>query len=148
MNEKIPETEIELEDWMKKNCYNFDSYSVNGNFIWEGYGIDKNGPLYYWYYTEHGQKNNLEIFRSEKEIIEFAFTQISSDKWAKTHCIGFTLDEHKSSKLSEILKKQKIDFIQDKIPFYADKPAFRTFVLGCDIKQSEYLKTEFYEELK
>ena len=31
MKEKIPETEIELENWMKENCYNFNSYSINGN---------------------------------------------------------------------------------------------------------------------
>ena len=59
----IPQTEIELENWMKLNCYNFDSYSINGNFIYEGFGIEKNGSLYVWYYTEKGNKNNLEIFR-------------------------------------------------------------------------------------
>src|SRR5690606_11984662 len=52
-----PKTEVELENWMKLNCYNFDSYSINGNFIYEGFGIEKNGSLYVWYYTEKGNKN-------------------------------------------------------------------------------------------
>ena len=29
----IPKTEKELEEWMKANCANFDSYSINGNAI-------------------------------------------------------------------------------------------------------------------
>ena len=148
MKEKNPETEIELENWMKENCYNFNSYSINGNFIWEGFGIDKNGYLFSWYYTERGQKDTREIFRTEKEIIEFAFEQIKSDKWAKSHCIGFNFDKNKSDELAEILKKMNIEYFQDKIPYYASKPAFRTFVLGCDIKKTEHLKIQFYNEPK
>ena len=64
MKEKIPETELELEDWMKQNCYNFNSYSINGNLIWEGLGIEKKGSLYSWYHIERGQKSDLEIFRT------------------------------------------------------------------------------------
>lgn len=148
MKEKIPETEIELENWMKENCYNFSSYSINGNFIWEGFGIDKKGGLFFWYYTERGQKDTREIFRTEKELIEFAFKQIKVDKWAKTHCIGFEFNKNKSEKLAEKLKNLKIDFIQDQIPYYAEKPAYRTFVFGCDIKQTEYLKEEYFNEPK
>ena len=110
MKEKIPETEIELENWMKENCYNFNSYSINGNFIWEGFGIDKNGPLYLWYYTERGQKDTLELFKTEKEIVEFAFNQIKSDKWAKTHCVGCNYDKNITAELISILEKLKIEY--------------------------------------
>ena len=148
MNEKTPENEIELEKWMKENCYNFNSYSINGNFIWEGFGIETNGSLFSWYYTERGQKNTLEIFRTEREIVEFAFNQISTDKWAKTHCIGFSIDKRQCDELAEELKKLNIDFIQDEIPYYAEQPVFRIFVFGCDIQKTEYLKSQFYDEPK
>ena len=76
----LPKTEIELENWMSENCFNFNSYSINGNSIYEGFGIDKSGELYIWYYTERGQKNNLKYFKTENEIIVYAFNQIKSDK--------------------------------------------------------------------
>ena len=145
MKEKIPETEIELENWMKENCYNFNSYSINGNFIWEGFGIDKNEPVFFWYYTERGQKDTLEIFKNEKEIVEFAFNQIKSDKWSKTHCVGFNYDKNITTELISILEKLKIEYLQDEIPFKINQNAFRTFVFGCDIQKVEYLKEKYFE---
>ena len=139
----IPKTEIELENWMKINCYNFDSYSINGNFIYEGFGIEKNGELYFWYYTEKGQKNNLEIFRTESEIIDFAFEKIKSDKWAKTHCVGFNNEKQKTEDLTKILTEMKIKYLQDEIPF--NKTAYRTFVFGCDINKVADLKNKYFE---
>ena len=142
----IPQTEVELENWMKCNCYNFDSYSVNGNFIWEGFGIEKNGPFFHWYYTERAEKNTLEIFRTEKEITEFAYNQLINDKWAKAHCIGFGLNKNEAEELAEILKNMDIEYFQDEIPYYINKAAFRTFILGCDIKRAENLKIRYYKE--
>ena len=113
-----PKTEIELEKWMKENCFNFNSYSINGNAIYEGYGVDKFGGLFIWYYTERGQKNNLKYFQTEQEIIEHAYNQINLDKWAKTHCIGFTTDESESLELEDKLYEMQIEFIKDEIPYY------------------------------
>src|SRR4051812_1750368 len=93
-NSQIPGTEIELEEWMKENCFNFNNYSVNGCVIHEGYGIDRAGGVFIWYYTERGQKNHLKYFQTEKEIVEYAYHQIKLDKWAATHCIGFTTDKN------------------------------------------------------
>lgn len=44
-NGNIPKTEKELEEWMKANCANFNSYSINGNAIYEGFGIEIIGEL-------------------------------------------------------------------------------------------------------
>jgi hypothetical protein len=140
----IPQTEIELENWMKSNCYNFNSYSINGNFIWEGFGIERNGPLFHWYYTERGEKNILETFRTEQEIIAFVYNQLKTDKWAKTHCIGFGFDKTETEQLANILNEMNIEYFQDQIPYYPDKPAYRTFILGCDILKVENLKTKYY----
>jgi hypothetical protein len=147
MNETIPKTEIELEKWMKDNCYNFNNYSINGNAIWEGYGIDKIGGIFYWYYTERGEKRTLEIFKTESELIEYAYNQVKSDKWTKTHCVGFVFDKNESESLAKILKEMNIEYFQDLIPYHGpNKPAFRTFVLGCDYKKIEYLKDRYFNE--
>ena len=142
-----PDTIIKLENWMKENCFNFDSYSINGNSIYEGHGIDKSGRVFIWYHTERGHKNNLKYFQTEKEIVEFAYNEIKSDNWARTHCIGFTTNEKETNELADKLKEMKIEFIQDKIPYYgAHRPVYRTFVLGCDIDKVSYLKDEYYRE--
>lgn len=147
-NSFVPKTEMELENWMKQNCYNFNSYSINGNFIYEGFGIDKMNEAYIWYYTERGQKNNLATFSTESEAVEHAFNQIKIDKTAKSHCVGFVFNKAESESLSKILKDKNIDFFQDEIPYNGpNKPAYRTFVYGCDIKelteiQKKYVKTK------
>jgi hypothetical protein len=142
-----PQTEIELEKWMKDNCFNFTKYAINGNFIHMGYGIEKFGGLYIWYYTERGEQNKLKYFFNEKEITEYAYAQIKSDKWAKTHCIGFTIDKEKSLELVNELKDLQIEFLQDEVPdFPLGHVVFRIFVLGCDIMKTSHLKEKYYEE--
>ncbi|SIT05350.1 hypothetical protein SAMN05421766_10828 [Zobellia uliginosa] len=144
----IPQTEIELETWMKRHCYNFNSYSINGNAIYEGFGIDKTKGEYIWYYTESGIKENIKIFNTEKELIAYTFDQIQSDKWAKTHCIGMTTSKEEKMELSEELRKREIKFIQDEIPYFGPKrPAYRTFVLGCDKLKTKDLKRKYFKTL-
>lgn len=141
-NSYSPKTQKELESWMKENCCNFESYSINGNAIYEGFG-----GLFIWYYTERGEKNKLKYFQSESEIIEYAFNQIKTDKWAKTHCIEFTTSKDEKQELESILKDTNVDFFQDEIPYYGlERPVYRTFVLGCDINKTKYLKLKYYEE--
>jgi hypothetical protein len=62
-SQTTPKTRIELENWMKANCYHFNSYSINGNFIYEGFGIDYINGFYNWYYTERGQKRGEKCFQ-------------------------------------------------------------------------------------
>lgn len=142
----IPKTELELEAWMKANCFNFQSYSINGNAIFEGYGIDRFGSLFIWYYTERGERNTLKYFQTEEEIVEYVFTELQNDKWAKAHCIGFTTNKNEAVELSEKLNSLTIDFFQDEIPYYGlNNPVFRTFVLGCDWKRVNDLKQKYYK---
>lgn len=143
-NNKIPKTQKELRLWMEENCYNFRGYSISQNAISEGFGIEKSGEKFIWYYTDYNKKEYLKYFKSESDIVEYAFNQIKSDKWAKANCIGFGNSEIDSNQLAEILDNLKIEYFQDTIPF-SDKPVFRTFVFGCDIKKVEFLKSKFYD---
>lgn len=146
-NNYLPTTEIELENWMTENCFNFNNYLINGNGIGDGFGIDKSNGRYIWYYIERGNKDNLKYFKSETEIVEYAFNQIKSDEWAKTHCIGFSTDFNKINELKKELEKMNIEFIEDQIPYYGiDKPVYRIFVLGCDIQRTKQFKAEYWTE--
>lgn len=147
LNNHLPQTIIELENWMRENCFNFNSYSVNGNHVNEGFGIDKWGELFVWYYTERVKRENLEYFKSESEIAAYAFNQIKSDQWAGNHCVGFSSDLNKISELKDELNKIDIDFFEDKIPYYGiDRPVYRVFVWGCDIRKTEHLKEKYWTE--
>lgn len=149
MNESYkPVTIEELENWMRERCFNFNSYSINGNFICEGLGIEKEGQLFSWYFTERGKKEVLKYFGTEHEIVAYAFDQLRSDTWARTHCIGFTANKKKADELCMLLKDLNIEYIEDSIPYYGpERPVYRIFVLGCSIRQTEHLKEKYKEAL-
>lgn len=146
MNETdFPKTVSELEHWMKEHCYNFESYSINGNSIYEGFGIEKSGNMFIWYYTERGQQQNLEYFGSETEIVQYAYNEIKSDQWARRHLIGFSSDLSKIIQLKKELDNINLKYICDEIPYYGNgKPAYRVFVLGCDIRKTIHLKKRYF----
>lgn len=146
---KAPSTEIELEAWMKVNCFNFHNYSINGNLIHEGFGIERSEDLFIWYFTERGERSKIKVFETEGQIIEHAFSEINNDKWARTHCIGFTPDKDASTELANELYRLGFKYVQDKIPYFGlDGPIFRTFVFGCDIEPTEHLKSKYYVEFQ
>lgn len=143
----FPKTVTELEHWMKEHCYNFESYSINGNSIYEGFGIEKSGNIFVWYYTERGQQQNLEYFGSETEIVQYAYNVIKNDQWARAHLIGFSNDLSKIVQLKKELDAINIQYIYDEIPYYGNgKPAYRVFVLGCDIKKAIHLKKNYFNK--
>jgi len=131
---------------MKQNCFNFNNYSINGNAIHEGHGIDKFGGLFIWYYTERGQKDNLKYFQTEKEVVEFAYNEVKADKWAKTHCVGVTSEKAETEELANKLRDLGVEYLQDQIPYGLHTLVYRTFVLGCDVEKVSYLKDKYYKE--
>ena len=148
MEPDIPATVKELKQWMKQRCFNFNSYSIHGNTIYEGFGIDTAGGVYTWYYTERGQRHDLEHFSSEQEIVLYAFNKIKSDSWARTHMIGFGDSEKDHGELATKLTDLGIEFLQDSITnFYeVNHPAYRTFVYGCDLHKVGHLKKAYFKE--
>lgn len=146
-NNYLPTTEKELEKWMKENCYNFNGYSINGNVIFEGFGIDSTEGIFTWYFTERGQMKKLKTFQTENEIVAYAFNQIKTDKWGMSHCIGFTTSKDEMNELENILKERSIEYFQDAIPYYGlEQPVYRTFIYGCDIYKTQQLKEKYYIE--
>ncbi len=133
----------ELDEWMTANCYN-SSYGIGNRNIHEGYGLYTSGSLFIWYYTERGEKDNLQYFQTEKEAVEFAFEKIKSDRFANRHMIGFLDNESSQSELLKELKKRDINYFADKIPYGGlNDLRYRVFVFGCDIKNVADLKDKY-----
>jgi hypothetical protein len=143
-----PKTIKELVQWMKERCYNFESYSIGGNTIYEGLGLEETLDGYVWYYTERGQRTSVAFFATEQEAVAHVHQQVAADKWAAAHYVGLTAKQAEAHELAERLGALGIAFWQDEIPgFYApQRPAYRTFVAGCDIKRAEFLKKHYFHK--
>ena len=140
MNETEIKTELELEQWLKENCYSMNNYSINGNTIYEGCGLEKNGGLYQWFYTERGEKRVLEYFASEKEAVQYALEKIKSDKHSIRNYIGMFKSENEVEKIKSELEKRNVEFWTDKIPYNGiNDIRTRVFVIGCGIKKVQDL---------
>ena len=121
------------------------SYSINGNSIYEGRGLEKNGNLYEWFYTERGEKQILEHFDTEKKAVQFALKEIKADSHANRNLIAMIKEKQELEKLISELKNREIKYWTDYIPYGGNNDwRTRVFVVGCGIKkatdliQSEY----------
>lgn len=134
----------QLDDWMTANCYN-DSYGIGARNIHEGYGLDTSGSLYVWYYTERGIRKHLHYFQTEKEAVQFAFNEITSDRSANRHLIGFVSTKSEEADLLKELSNRNVMYWTDKTPYggLAD-PRYRVFVFGCDNKRVLDLREKYY----
>jgi len=133
----------QLDEWITENCY-AETYAIGNRNIHEGFGLDSFGTLYVWYYTERGERQNLNYFQTEKEAVEFAFKKITADKFAKSHIVGFINDKQSGLDLETELQKRNIDFWKDEIPYYGlAKSTTRIFVIGCDVKKVLDLQAKY-----
>lgn len=133
----------QLDEWMTFNCYK-DNYAIGNRSIYEGFGLDTFGPLYVWYYTERGNRENLEYFGTEQEAVDFAFKKITADKSANRHLIGFINDKSTEKELLDELDKRKIEYWRDEIQYSGiNDLRIWVFVFGCDIKKVLDLKEKY-----
>lgn len=140
----IPSTLSELDQWMKDNCYANDSYAIAGRSIFEGYGISRDANGFHWYFTERGQQETIASFATESEAVAYAFNQISKDKTAQRHLVGFHKEKSAAKELIAELQNRKIVFEQDEIPYGGiSDPRYRIFVFGCDILHVKDLQEKF-----
>ena len=119
-------------------------YGIDNYIIEEGYGIEKWGEIFVWYYIERGNKENLKYFQTEMEIVEFAFDIISNDKFAKSHFLTSFDDFTLINELKEDLSNRKINFWTDEIPYLGrNNKLTRFFIVGCDIQKIKDIKLKF-----
>lgn len=140
MKETEIKTEFQLEQWLKENCYSMNSYSINGNFIYEGYGLENNDGLYQWYYTERGEKKVLEYFATENDAVQYALKTIKADEHANRNYIGMYNSQIEVKKVISELEKRGIEFWTDIIPYGGiNDLRTRIFAIGCGIKKVQDL---------
>ena len=121
---------------MKDNCYPMNSYSINGNFIYEGCGIESNNGLYEWFYTERGEKSILKYFGNEKDAVEYAFSQIKADKYASLNFIGMFKEKAEIEQIIAELENRSVEYYKDEIPYGGlNDIRTRIFIVGCGIKK-------------
>lgn len=133
-------TRIALQKWLVANCYRMNNYSINGNTIYEGYGLEHSDGIFKWFYTEGGAKRTLEYFKTEKEAVAYALRKIKADGHANRNYIGMYADHQEVEQLLSELKKRKVEFWTDKIPFGGmNDLRTRVFVIGCGIKNVQDL---------
>jgi hypothetical protein len=135
-NETEIETELELEKWLKDNCYPMNQYSINGNFIYEGCGLENNSGIYQWYFIERGIKTTIKYFATEKDAVKYALKEIKADEHAKLNQIGIFKEKEEIERIISELEKREVEYSTDKIP-YGGINDWRTriFVSGCEIKK-------------
>ena len=131
------ESVAELEKWFNKNCYNKDSYSINGNVILQGFRLENNGGLFQWSYFEQGEWETLKYFRTEKEAVQYVFEVIRTDEHAKRNYIGMYKSDQETEEILAELKKRNVEYWTDKIPYGGPNDwRTRVFVIGCGIKKA------------
>ena len=134
----------DLDDFMKTNCYNLDIYSINKQPKYDGFGIEKWGELFVWFYVERGERENLNYFSTEQEATKFVYGIISKDAFAKSNLLTSIEDPILKEELKEELKLKEIEYWTDNIPHLGKHNILtRFFVVGCDIKKTTNLKTKF-----
>ena len=142
-----PLTMSELKTWMKENFANFLSYSIGGNDIDEGFILDHDHTGYHWIFTERGSRDIHKSFVTEAEAVTYAYQQIKGDTWAWSHCIGFTPSEDEHRALAKILNEMGIEFLQDRINYFANRPGtYRTFVFGKDKLRTLHLAEKYFKK--
>ena len=130
------ETTLELEQWLKDNCYPMIGYSINGNFIYEGCGLKNKGGFYEWYYTERGEEKTLKYFATEKDAVQYVLKEIKSDEHANRNKIGIFKENEEVEKIINELEKRGVEYWTDKIPYDGIYDwRTRIFVIGCGIKK-------------
>jgi hypothetical protein len=134
----------QLDEWMTVNCYRDDYFAIGNRNIHEGCGLDTFGSLYVWYYTERGNRQNLKYFQTEMEAVEYALKEISADKFANAHLVGFIKEKTELDQLLTELQARGISYWKDEIPYGGlHDSRTRVFVTGCDICEVLDLKERY-----
>ncbi|WP_456438592.1 hypothetical protein [Psychroserpens sp.] len=142
--DQTPKTVLELEQWMKDHCYNFISYSINGDFVYEGNGLEFYKGAYQWCSYDRSHKHILKRFKKETQAVAYAFNKITSDAWAKKNMVGMFKNDA-LPQILDYLKNRNIPYYSDYIHYQKDDWRTRVFVTGCDIKRVSDLIQKDYK---
>jgi hypothetical protein len=68
----------ELEKFLKEKHPELDYFLVGnfGKYGMYGFGLEKFGSLFVWFYYEREGRQNLEYFKTEEKAVSFALKEI------------------------------------------------------------------------
>lgn len=71
-------TIVDLEKYLVVNHPDKNNFIIGnfGKYGFDGFGLDRQGSLYIWFYYEKNEKQNLAYFDSEDKAVEFALKEI------------------------------------------------------------------------
>jgi len=128
------ETIAELEQYLERECYNFQWLSIGGHRAPEGAFIEKAGNEYVFGYSERGKREVLASFPTERELVDYAFRQLTADRWHRGHLVAWVWSEAEILEAEEDLRRRGIPWERNDIPNYRPgRRAYRIFVFGRDL---------------
>ena len=138
----------ELEKYLEDEYYSFIEITIGKHCAPEGIVIEKNGDAYNFCYSERGIKTVMKSFPREKDLVEYAYKKLSSDKWNKAHLVAWVWSECEILQAEQDLKKSNILFERNDVPNYSQgKTAYRIFVFGRDVVKLAEFKKRYYKKL-
>ena len=125
-----------LVEFMEKECYNFESFSIGKHKAVEGLFLDRDGSGFIYGYEERGHRDIIKHFDNEEAAVSYVLEQISKGEVDDSHLAAFTMDEEEILEAEKKLKEMFIPFIRNDVPGYSldGKTAYRIFVFGKNIR--------------
>ena len=133
-----------LVEFMERECYSFDSFSIGKYKALEGLFLEQDGYDYIYGYAERGHKDIEKHFDNEEEAVQYVLEEISKGKVDNSHLVAFTMDSEEILEAEKELKELFIPFMRNDVPYFGQdgSTAYRIFVVGKNIR---YLN-EFQEK--
>lgn len=125
-----------LVEFMERECYSFDSFSIGKYRAVEGLFLDRDGDVFIYGYEERGHRDIIKHFDNEEAAVSYVLEQISKGEVDDSHLAAFTMDEEEIVEAEKKLKEMFIPFIRNDVPGYSldGKTAYRIFVFGKNIR--------------
>ena len=135
----------ELVEFMEKEYYPFDFFSIGKYKAIEGLFLEQDGNNYIYGYSERGHKDIYKIFSDEIEAVQYVLNQISEGQVDNSHLVAWTWNNNEIDAAESELQALFIPFERNDIPnFDSDgRTAYRIFVEGKNIQYLTDFKKKY-----
>ena len=140
------ETLVELEMYFEDECYSFAELTIGKHHASEGLVIERQNNQFLFAYSERGHLTVVKSFLTEKELVDYAFQEVSNDKWNRGHSVAWTWNEESILEAEKELNRLNISFERNDISNYSvEKHAYRIFVFGRDVLLLTDFRRTYYK---
>lgn len=135
----------ELVEFMEKEYYTFDSFSVGKYKAIEGLFLEQDGNNYIYGYSERGHRDIYKIFSDEIEAVQYVLNQISEEQVDNSHLVAWTWNNNEIDAAESELQALFIPFKRNDIPNFDSngRTAYRIFVEGKNIQYLTDFKKKY-----